>query len=305
MDIRVLRYFLAVAHEENISAAAKILHVSQPTLSRQLKELEEELGVILFIRGNRKISLTEDGLYLVNQAKEIVAMIDKTASNIKKAEKIRGDIYIGGGESDGMRLIAKVAKELIANYPDVHVHLFSGNAEQLLEKLDNGLLDFGMIIGPIAKQKYSTLNLHTRDQWGVLMRKDCSLAKKTSIRASDIKNVPLITSNQTGVADKLSEWLNTNLDEYNIVGTYNLLYNASLLVEEHAGYALCLDKIINTTGGSELCFRPLMPELYEDIRLIWKRDKVLSKASTVFLEKLIEVTGNRDGGTENSAVSLI
>lgn len=287
VEIRVLRYFISVANEESISAAAKQLHLSQPTLSRQLKDLETELDTALFIRGNRKISLTEQGKYLLKRAKEIVALADKTEANLKDSKEIKsGEVYIGGGETEAMHLIAKTLKELLTDYPGIRFHLYSGNADDIKNKLDSGLLDFGVVIEPTDKQKYEYVQLPAKDTWGVLMCKDSPLADKQFISPVDLIDKPLFISRQTTVSNELAGWFGQNIENLNVVATYNLLYNAALMVEEGIGYALCLDKLINTSGNSKLCFRPLQPNLEANLNIIWKKNQVFSNAANAFLNQL-------------------
>ncbi|MCW1240595.1 MULTISPECIES: LysR family transcriptional regulator [Bacillus] len=287
MEIRVLRYFIAVANEESISAAAKQLHLSQPTLSRQLKDLEMELGTNLFIRGNRKISLTEEGKYLFKKAKEIVDLADKTEANLKDSkEMISGEVYIGAGETEAMHLIAKTLKVLIKDYPNIRFHLYSGNADDIKSKLDSGLLDFGVVIEPTDKQKYEYAQLPAKDTWGVLMCKDSPLSDKQVISPVDLIDKPLFISRQSTVSNELTGWFGQSIDNLNIVATYNLLYNAALMVEEGIGYALCIDKIINTSGNSKLCFKPLQPKLEANLNIIWKKNQVFSNAAHAFINQL-------------------
>lgn len=287
MELRVLRYFLAVAREETISGAAEALHVTQPTLSRQMMELEDELGKTLFLRGKRKISLTEEGMFLRKRAQEIVALVEKTESEFSAAEEaIGGDVYIGGGETDAMRLIARAAHGLQAAHPHIAYHLFSGNAEDVTERLDRGLVDFGVLIEPVDLSKYDFIKLPVTDIWGVLMREDSPLAAKQTIRPDDLLGVPVLCSRQALVKNEMSGWMGDRYEKLRIVTTYNLLYNASLMVEEGMGYALCLDKIIRTSGGGPLCFRPLEPRLEVGLDLVWKKYQVFSKAAEKFLEYL-------------------
>ncbi len=287
MELRVLRYFLAVAKEESITAASETLHVTQPTLSRQLMELEEEFGKKLFIRGNRKITLTDEGILLRKRAEEIVELVEKTETEITASDEIiNGDIYIGGGETDAMRIIAHIVKKLQEKYPQVKYHLFSGNADDVTERLDRGLLDFGVVIEPANIQKYDYLKLPATDTWGVLMRKDSPLAQNTVIKPKDLHNIPLLCSRQSMVGKGMSQWIGKDFEKLNIVATYNLLYNASLMVEEGIGYALSLDKLVNTTGNSALCFKPLEPKLEVGLNIVWKKSQVFSKAAKKFLEML-------------------
>lgn len=287
MEIRVLRYFLALANAESISRAAEMLHVTQPTLSRQLMELEAQLGSKLFVRGSRKITLTAEGIFLRKRAEEILALVDKTETEFNKPDEIiSGDIFIGGGETDAMRLIARAAKNLQTKYPHVHYNLFSGNAEDVTERLDNGLLDFGLLIGSTDIKKYDFIRLPAVDTWGVLMLKDSPLALKTTISPEDLWDIPLICSRQTMVSNELTGWLRRDFAKLNIVATYNLIYNASLMVEEGLGYALCLDKLINTSGHSTLVFKPLEPNLQTVLNIVWKKHQVFSKATDLFLKSV-------------------
>ncbi|QIQ21414.1 LysR family transcriptional regulator [Zophobihabitans entericus] len=287
MEIKVLRYFLALAKEESVTAAAEYLHLTQPTLSRQLSELEEQLGTKLFLRGSRKITLTDEGIRLRKRAEEILELVQKTEAEFHMpTEEIRGDIYIGGGETHAMVFIAKIIKNLRDNFPHLHVHLFSGNADDVTERIDKGLLDFGVLIGSTNMTKYESLTLPQKDTWGILMRKDSPLAERTCIQPQDLTGLPLIGSKQKHVDEHFSKWMEKDYKRLNIVATYNLIFNASLMVEKGIGYALCLDKLVNTTGNSHLCFKPLNPVLEADINIVWKRYQVFSKASELFLQQL-------------------
>ncbi len=287
MELRVLQYFLAVTREQSILAAAKSLHVSQPTLSRQLKDLEEELGKVLFIRGNRHISLTEEGMILKKRAEEILNLVQKTETEISVSDAfISGDIYIGSGESDGIRHLLRAAKKLQEQYPNITFHIVSDDTENVIENLDRGLIDFGVLFGDVNSSKYETLSLDYEDTFGVLMRKDDRLAKKDAISPSDLIDQPLILSRQQDPAKHLG----LTPEQIHIVGTYNLLYNGSLMVEEGMGYALCFDKIINVSGDSPLVFKPL--DIPYNIRptLVWKKYQVFAKASQKFLDIVKEGT---------------
>lgn len=289
MELRVLRYFLAVAREQSISGAAEVLHVSQPTLSRQLMDMEDELGKKLFIRGNRRITLTNEGVLLRQRAEEIIDLVEKTESEITSVdEMIGGDIYIGGGETDAMKIIAEIATELQTEYPSICYHIYSGNAEDVTEKLDRGLLDFGVLIEPADIHKYERLRLPMVDTWGVLMRKDSALAEKEEIEPKDLLDLPLICSRQMFRTQEMQKWIGCKPEKLNIVATYNLLFNASLLVEAGIGYALCLDKIIKTPDDGMLCFRPFKPSMNVHLDIVWKKNQVFSKAAELFLERLKE-----------------
>lgn len=289
MELRVLRYFLAVAREESITAAANQLHVTQPTLSRQLMDLEEELGKPLFLRGNRRITLTEEGRFLRKRAQEIIDLTDKTEAEFNDIDgMIAGDVHIGAGETQAIRLLAKTARRLRIEQPHIHYQLFSGNADDVTEKLDKGLLDFGIVIEPVDISKYDSLQLPYRDVWGVLMRKDAPLTQKDAVTPSDLAGLPLLCSRQALIKNDLSDWYNGDFEQLEIVARYNLIYNAALMVEEGMGYAITLDGLVNTTGDSALCFRPLAPKLTAGLYLIWKKYQVFSKASEKFLACLRE-----------------
>lgn len=286
MELRVLRYFLAIAREQSILKASETLHLSQPTLSRQLKDLEIELGKQLFIRGNRKITLTEEGVLLRKRAEEIVALVKKAENEIMIFEEsIAGDIYIGAGETDAIRIIARTAVKLQAEHPLLHYHIFSGDSEDVLERLDKGLLDFGIVFNPTDLSSYNHIPIPKKDRWGVLMRQDSPLADRDTVHSENLWDKPLILSRQQKEGSELSLWLKKDFSELNIVATYNLLFNGSLMVDEGLGYALCLDGIINTSG-SNLCFKPLEPPLELGMNLVWKKYQVFSKGAEKFLEQL-------------------
>ena len=296
MELRVLRYFLTIAREGSITNAANVLHVTQPTLSRQIHDLEEELGQRLFVRGSRNMSLTAEGMILRKRAEEIISMVDKTEAEFSSMSNVvSGDIYIGGGETEAVKLIAQIVCELRTAYPEIQYHLYSGNAEDVTERLDKGLLDFGLLIQPADISKYDYFNIPTRDTWGVIMRKDIPLAKKETIRKEDLLNVPLICSRQVISEERhrneFAEWFGEDFDKLDIVTTFNLVYNAAIMVEAGVGYAITIDKIANTTESSSLCFRPLEPQLDSGLNIIWKKDQVFSAAAALFFKKLREHFG--------------
>ncbi len=286
MELRVLRSFLAVAREQSISSAARALHLTQPTLSRQIMELEEEMGTLLFNRGNRKITLTEQGTLMRKRAEQMLELADKTKEEMAAGEEaVAGTIHIGAGESHAFRVLARSLHGLVEEYPDVHFALFSGNAEAVMERLDKGLLDFGLFIEPHDVTRYEYLRLPAVDKWGVLMRRDSPLAAKEAVEAEDLWSLPLIGSRQALEGGQLSSWLRVKTEKLRLVGTYNLLFNAALMVEAGTGYAVCLDGIINTAGGG-LCFRPLKPALESHVDLAWKKHQVFSKPSELLLERV-------------------
>ena len=297
MELRVLQYFLAVAREQSIIRAAESLHLSQPTLSTQIKHMEEELGKQLLIRGtkgSRKVTLTDEGMILRKRAEEILNLVEKTEKEITLSDNvIVGDVYIGAGETDAVRLLAKAAKELKDSHPGIHYHISSGNAEFVMEQLDKGLIDFGIVFGDVDRTKYNALKMPAKDTWGVLMRRDSVLAKKEAITPEDLWDQPLIISHQRNQDSLFLSWLNRDVEQLNIVATYNLLFNASLLVDEGLGYAIGLDRIIHTSKDSSLCFRPLEPLVEAEMSIVWKKYQIFSKAAEKFMIKMKEI---QEGG---------
>ena len=294
MELRELRYFLAVAQEQSITKAAEYLYISQPSLSKQMQNLEKEVGRPLFTRGSRKITLTETGMLLKKRAEEMIALYEKTEAELSSPpEDIAGEVLIGGGESCAVRTVAQAACAVQRLYPSVRFQLFSGDAGDVMEKLDKGLIDFGIVVdisGLPLFPKYNALRLPYADTWGVLMRKDSPLAAKEGITAEDLHGQPLICSVQSlRKGSQLGEWFGGDMKELNICGKYNLLYNASLLVKAGMGYAIGLDRLINTTGESMLCFRPLDPPLHTSLDLVWKKYTVFSRPAQLFLDQLQKV----------------
>ena len=288
MEIRVLQYFLAVAREQSISAAAESLHITQPALSTQMKALEDELGKQLLVRGrkgSRRVLLTEDGMLLRRRAEEILTLVRKTEDEMSSTDNIAGDVVIGAGETDVIRCFARAAKEMQSSYPDVHYHILSGNAEYVLEYLDKGLIDFGLLFTEVDTARYEHIDVPVHDTWGVLMRRDCPLASKPAIDPAELRGERLILSQQSGDARMVARWIGVDEGEMNVVATYNLVYNASLLVDEGLGIAVTLDKLINTAGSS-LCFRPFEPRIEATTRIVWKKYQVFSRAADAFLKSL-------------------
>lgn len=286
MELRVLKYFLAVAREQNITAAAESLHVTQPTLSKQLMDLETDLGCKLFERGKRKITLTEEGVFLRQRAQEIVDLAEKTeAAFVSTHETVTGDVYIGCGETQGMRGIIKIMKLMQDTHPDVRFHLYSGNDEDVSERLETGLVDFGLFVGSTRLEKYDYIKLPVHDVWGLLLRKDDPLAKQEGIRPKDLENVPLLCSRQALAHNEFSGWLGKDFSKLRIRSTHNLLFNASLMVEEGLGCALAIEGLVNTADRN-LTFRPFEPAVKADLVFARKKYRVLSKAAELFLQYL-------------------
>lgn len=288
MELRELKYFLAVAKAESITKAAEALYVTQPNLSRQMKNLEAELGRQLFERGRRKIMLTEAGKLLKKRAAEILELYGRTEQEIKSPDgTVAGDVRVGGGETRAFRLVAEAAARLNKRHPEVTLHIYSGDGEAIAERLDKGLIDFGIFIEPTDLAGYEHIRLPVTDMWGIFVRRDHPLARKQSVTAADLAGEPLIRSRHSLGNSLVSEWFGGD-DGLNIVATYNLLYNASLLAERGLGCAVGLDGLLNTDDGP-LCFKPLDPPLRSRLDVAWKRGQVFSPAAAAFLTELKDV----------------
>ncbi len=286
MEIRVLRYFLAVAREGSITHAAQRLHVSQPTLSKQLKELEGQLGKKLFIRGSFSVRLTEEGMLLRKRAEDILDMVDKTEEEFKALGEVNGgDIHIGCAESENIKYLARCVKALQTRYPRVRVHLYSGDTEDLSGRLDRGLLDFAVIAQAVDLSKYNYLEVPESDTWGVVMRKDAPLAAKESVGIEDLLDLPLIVSRQ-GLREDIPKLFGEKVDRLRVTATLNLTYNGSVMVREGLGYLLTFDKLVDTGEESELCFRPLSPRLETKLYIVWKKYQAFSPAADALLHTL-------------------
>ena len=283
MEIRILKYFLAVAQEESITRAAHHLHITQPALSRQLAQLEEELGKKLYVRDNYGIKLTEEGMLLRKRAQEIISLEEKTRAEIMTpdGENISGTIYIGAGETIGVRHIGKICKYLRNSYPKISYRMISGDAEDVSDKLDKGLIDFGLFVGKVNLNKYDTITLPDYDRWGVILRTDDELAGHEYISPEDIRHRDLLFSHQAKSHGEFSGWLGYPVNELNIIGTHNLAYNASIMVREGLGILITIEGIITSEG---LKFIPLMPEIRAELVLAWKKGAVFSRTAQKFLE---------------------
>lgn len=296
MELRVLRYFLAVAREGSFTKASNVLHVTQPALSKQIMDLEGELDCKLFVRGSHSVRLTEDGFLLKRRAEEILEIEERTISEFtRNRSDVSGEIYIGAGETNGIKAVAEVAKQLREKYPAITFDFHSGNAEDIMERLDKGLLDFGLIIQPADISKYGSVILPNKDTWGIIMNRESELASKKAIKREDLRGKPLIISKQISRRESASggllKWLGPDIGRYNIVARYNLLYNASVMAEKGIGYVVGLDKIVDTSLNSALCFRPLIPKLESEMGIIWKKGRLFSTPAKLFLNKIREYCG--------------
>ena len=286
MEIRVLRYFLETAREGNMTRAAERLFISQPTMSKQLKELENELGAKLFIRSNYSIRLTEAGMLLRDRAEDILSLVDKTEAEFKSLEETNsGDIFVGAPESEAMSLFAEAVHTLQKNYPRIRCNIYSGNLSDVCERLDKGLLDFAIVMSYVDLSKYNYLELPMKDTWGILMRKDDPLAGKSSFAASDLDKLPLICSRQW-IDQESPRWLGAAAKDMNIVATYNLVFNGSVMVRAGMGYAVVLDKLVNTGEESDLTFIPLSGVPQAEMYVIWRKYQTFTPIAHLLLQEL-------------------
>ncbi len=281
MELRTLKYFLEVAREGSITRAAAHLHLTQPTLSRQIAQIEDELGEKLYTRENYGIRLTEEGLLLKKRAEEILELEEKIRLEFS-GDNIRGTIYIGAGETAGIKHIARIIKHLREKYHEIKFRMISADAEDVTDKLDRGLIDFGVFVGKVNLNKYDCITLPHYDTWGIMARYDDELATKNFIVPEDLRERELLLSHQAKTQGEFSEWLGYSIDELNIIGTHNLAYNASVMVREGLGVLLTISGIVNIEN--DLRFIPLKPELKAGLMLAWKKEAVMSKAARKFLE---------------------
>ena len=287
MDIKTLQYFLMVVREGSISRAANALHITQPTISRQMKELEEYLGKKLFIRGNKKITLTEEGILLKQRAEEIVGLTRKAETEIMMtdASDLSGDIHIGSGETNSISFITKIIQRVHEKYPRITFHLYSGNANDVRDKLDKGILDFGILINSEDLDRYDCLSLPVEDKWGVLFHKESDLIDKETIQMKDLENQPLILPGQGNDINEMLQYFQFDSQKLNLVATYNLIYNASLMANDHLGYVLCLENLVNT-NGTDLVFKLIKPEKKLSLTFVWKKYQFLNRAAQYFLQEV-------------------
>ncbi|MCI8285270.1 MAG: LysR family transcriptional regulator [Firmicutes bacterium] len=282
MELRVLRYFLMVANEENITKAAQLLHITQPTLSRQLMQLEEELSVKLFHRGKYSVSLTEDGMLLKRRAQEIISLSDKTIHELScKDSVMSGEIAIGCGETRTMTFLSDCMLSFREDNPLVQFDVHSAIADDIKERMEKGILDIGLLMEPVDISKYEFIRMPTREKWGVLVRSDSHIANKKSVAPQDLANVPLIMAKRELVKNELASWFGDFYERLQIAATYNLILNAAAMVRSGVGSALGFEL---GTVYEDLRFVPLSPDLETGSVLVWKKNHMLSKASARFIQ---------------------
>ncbi len=285
MDTRILKYFLAVAREENITKAAEMLHITQPTLSRQLSKLEDDLGVRLMVRDKNGVTLTDEGILFRRRAEEITELADKAEQELgNSAENIEGTLSIGCGELASVRLLTDIFKSFQEIYPNVQLDLYTGNADQIKQRLDDGLNDIGILLEPVEIDRYDFIRFKTRERWFVVMRSDSPLAQKKCVTPEDLINLPLIVTKRQCVRNEIENWFGKHVNEVNIVATINMSTNASILVEQGIGYAIVIEGSLPYIDKNIICMRPLCPEKTATSVIAWKKSQTFAPAARRFLE---------------------
>lgn len=287
MEIRVLRYFLTVVREESITKASKILHITQPTLSRQIAQMEEEIGVKLFERGTRKIKLTSEGILLRRRAEEILQLVDKTEMELlEQEEQVEGKISIGCGEMASVQILPDLIASFYRNYPRVTFDIFTATADLVKEQMDKGLLDIGLLLEPVNMEKYEFIRLNIKERWVVLMRPDDPLSKKEAVTARDLLTLPLILPRRMNVQSELASWFGNYYEKLNVVFTSNLNTNGAIMVSNGLAYSLVIEGAMSFWDQSKVTYRPLAPELTATSVLAWKRGQPFSLAATKFIQHI-------------------
>lgn len=291
VELRVLRYFLAVAQEGNISRAANVLHLTQPTLSRQIADLEQRLGRTFFERHSHSVCLTREGMLFRQRAEEIVSLADKVESEFRSLDRtIAGDVHIGAGESEHMRTIAATIRQVRQQYPGIRFHIFSGNKELVAERLARGVLDFGVLVAPADFSRYNFLPLPGKDVWGLLSPQGSLPDDLDVVTREDVRQLPLILSRrimqQAVTGSSIAKWFGDDFADLNVVATYNLMNNAALLAEEGVGHVVGWDNLAISVATCKLRFRPLHPLLEAELAVVWRKNHALSQAAEIFLECL-------------------
>lgn len=287
MEIRVLRYFLTVVREGGINRAAEVLHITQPTLSRQLAQLEEEVGVKLFYRGARKIALTEEGILLRRRAEEILALVDKTERELAEQEElIEGQIVIGGGELGAIQILAEVIDAFHKKYPLVTYDLLTANADVVKERMEKGLVDIGVLLEPVDIEKFDFIRLNRKERWVVLMRPDDPLAKKEHICAADLEGKALILPSRSNVQNEVANWFGDSYRNARVLFTSNLNTNGAVMVQAGLGYSVVIEGSVPFWNQDRITYRPLYPERNASCVLAWKKQQPFSPAASKFIEHM-------------------
>lgn len=296
MDIRVLKYFLAVAREGNITRAAESLHIAQPSLSKQIMELEHELGKQLLIRGKRKITLTDEGILLRKRAEDILSLVEKTEREISSDfSDISGEIVIGGAAT---QTILKTASAIHKRYPNVTFQFYNGDATDVTERLNHGNLDFAILLQPIDTLKYEYIKLPESSLWGVLMKKDCQFADLDMLSKKELLQMPLILHRRMGLQQSIADWANTDVDRLHITATYNVVHGSpATFVKNNLGYFVTTKDMISDGPYNDIVFRPLKPELKIEYNLVWKRKNIFNNAAKLFLEEIKNISGFQESNS--------
>ncbi len=287
MEIRVLKYFLMVVREGGINRAAEVLHITQPTLSRQLSQLEEEVGVRLFYRGSRKITLTDEGMLLRRRAEEILSLVDRTEKELAwQEELIEGRIVIGCGELAAMQVLSEIIASFHQQYPLVSYDFFTANADLVKEQMEKGLTDIGVLLEPVDMEKFDFIRLAGKERWVVLMRPDDPLAVKETVSAGDLEGLPLILPRRTNVRNELSNWLGDSFQSTKVLFTSNLSTNSALMVQKGLAYSIVLEGSVPFWDKEKIAYRPLYPELMANSVFAWKKQQPFSLATAKFIEHI-------------------
>lgn len=287
MEIRVLRYFLTVVREQSITKAAEVLHITQPTLSRQLAQMEDETGVKLFDRGTRRITLTNEGLLLRRRAEEILQLVDKTEKELlEQEEQVEGKITIGCGEIASVKLLPDIFESFHNKYPRVNFDLYTATADHVKDQMDRGLIDVGLLLEPIDIEKYEFIRLDIKEKWVVLMRPDSPLAEKESVTAEELSKHPLVLPRRLRVQSELASWFGDYYEDLNVLFTSNLSTNAAIMVTDGLAYSVAIEGSIPFWDNSKITYRPLYPELTSTSVFAWKRGQPFSLAATKFIEHI-------------------
>jgi DNA-binding transcriptional LysR family regulator len=292
MELRILNYFLMVAREENITKAAQLLHVTQPTLSRQLIQLEEELGVKLFKRSNHNIILTDDGMLLKRRAQEIISLAQKTKREFVQEEQLSGEIAIGSGELQSTQFLSQLIASFREKYPLIQYEIYSGNSDNIKERIERGTLDLGLLLEPVDIRKYEFVRMPVKDEWGILAREDSELASKETVSPKDLIGMPLIVTRRELIQNELMNWFGTYSDSMEIVASGNLLYNLAIMARNKIGVAINLKLDCKYDG---LCFVPLSPRLESSTVLAWKKAQTFSPATEAFIKHIKECLSDISG----------
>lgn len=289
MEIRTLRYFIAVANEKNITKAADILHITQPTLSRQIKELEDELGTVLLIRGKRSLTLTNDGMLLKKYAEDIVGIANRAEQEFLTSKSaVSRSVAIGATEALGGRILAEYMKRFSDKYPDVQFELYNAMADSIIERLDNGVLDIGLLLEPVDTTKYEFLRFDRNERWGILINSKHEFFDRKSVDVSEILDKPLMLPNRPNARNEILHWFGTEERQLRVIINYNLLSNVVLAVEEGMGIAVCINGALAINHSPELRFIPLTPEKATRSVLVWRKNHLLSPAAALFVKMISE-----------------